>query len=84
MGQLMSHAISYASAGRGFPVAQVCANSVSTRFRQRKSLCIAPEIPFSSASRIPKHILRASPISIPSHRRYFLGFLSNTVTFQNT
>ena len=25
MGQLMSHAISYASAGRGFPVAQVCA-----------------------------------------------------------
>ncbi len=59
-------------------------NSVSTRFRQRKSLCIAPEIPFSSASRIPKHILRASPISIPSHRRYFLGFLSNTVTFQNT
>jgi hypothetical protein len=85
MGQLMSDAISHARAGRGFPVApvcmEVCLDPVAGTARDG---CIAPETPFSSASRIAKHLLRASPLSIPSNRRYFLGLLCNTVSFQNT
>ena len=49
-----------------------------------RSACIAPEMPFSSTSRIAKYILRASVVSIPYNRRYFLGLLSHHVTFQNT
>ena len=53
-------------------------------FGSPRSVRIAPQIPFSSAFHIAKHILRASPSSIPSHRDYVLRYLSNTVTFQNT
>jgi hypothetical protein len=81
----MSDAISYVSAGPGFPVAQVCTEvCLDPVLGSATDLCIAPEMPFSLASCIAKHILRASPSSIPSNRRYFLGFLSNPVTFQNT
>jgi hypothetical protein len=49
--------------------------SVSTRFRQRKQCLYRSEMPFSSASRIAKYILRASVVSIPYNRRSFLGLL---------
>ena len=58
--------------------------SVSTQFRQRKECLYRSADAVFSASRIAKHILRASPSSIPSHRDYVLRYLSNTVTFQNT
>jgi len=58
--------------------------SVSTRFRQPKECPYRSADTVSSAFHIAKHILRASPSSIPSHRHYVLRYLSNTVTFQNT
>ena len=42
-------------------------------FGSARSVCITPQMPFSSASHIAKHILHASPIANPSHRRYSLG-----------
>ena len=61
--------------------AEVCLDPVSV---PPTSLYLAPQTPFSSASHIAKHILRrfSQLHSFPS--RYFLGFLSNTLTFQNT
>ena len=64
MEQLMSDAISYASAGPGFPVAQVraevCLDPVSAAQGTSASLrrCRFPRLHV-----IAKHILRASPIS---------------------
>ena len=40
-------------------------------FGSARSVCIAPQAPFSSASHTAKHILHASPSSIPSHRNTF-------------
>ena len=56
-------------------------NSASTTFRQRQECLYRSAHAVSSASHIPKHILPA--LSAP-FLRYSLGFLSNTVTFQNT
>jgi hypothetical protein len=79
MEQLMSGAISYASTGRGFPVARVCAEvCLDPVSAAQRCVCIALEMPFSSAWHLAKRILRASPVSIPTNRRYFLGFLSNS------
>ena len=50
-------------------------------FGSASSVCIAPQVPFSSASHTAKHILRTSLSSIPSNHRYFLGFPSNTGTY---
>ena len=66
MGQFMSDAISYASAGRGFPVAQVCAevclDPVSAPRGVPVSLrrCRLLGFPYC------QHILRALLSSIPS------------------
>jgi hypothetical protein len=53
-------------------------------FDSASSVYIAPQVPSSSASHTAKHILHhfSQLHSLPS--RHFLGFLSNTVTFQNT
>jgi putative transposase len=53
MGQLLSNAISYASTGSGFPVAQVCAEvCLDPVSAAHGVVCIAPQMPFSSASHI--------------------------------
>jgi hypothetical protein len=68
----MSNAISYASVGPGFPVAQVCAEvCLDPVFGSARSVCIAPQMPFSSASHITKHTLRAFLSSTPSYRDTF-------------
>ena len=85
MEQLMSDAISYASVGRGLPVAQLYAEvCLDPDLRSLRSHGIAPQMSFPSASNMAKHILLASPISLPSASRYYPAFLSQTVSFQNT
>jgi hypothetical protein len=84
MGQLMSDANSYASAGRGFPVPRSGPKSVSTRFRQRKEyLYRSGDAVFLDFPHCKTHPACFSRLhSFPSP--YFLGLLSKTVSLQNT
>jgi hypothetical protein len=58
--------------------------SVSTRFWQRKECLYRSRDAVFHDFPHCKTILRASPVSIPYNRRYSLGLLFNTVSFQNT
>jgi hypothetical protein len=81
MGQLMSDAISYAKAGRTFPVPQVCAEvCLDPVLGSTRDVSLAPKKPVSlGITHSQTHPARFS-IPIPPHRRYFLDFLSNAAT----
>jgi hypothetical protein len=68
----------------GFLPPRSVQKSVSPRFGSAKPCLYRSQLLFSEASRITKHTLHASSVSIPYNRRYFLDLLSHTVTFQNT
>ena len=62
----------------------LCRSLSRPGFRTAKGVPIAPEMPFSSASRFGKTNPPRFPDPQSFQSRYFLSFLSNTVTFQNT
>jgi len=84
MGQLMKDAISYASAGRGFPVAQVWAEVCLDPVPAAQGVSVSlRRCRFLGFPHCKTHPARFSHLhSLPS--RYSLGLLSKTVSFQNT
>src|ERR1035438_213327 len=83
MGQLMNDAIKYA-AGRGFPVAHVCAEVCLDPVSAAQGVSVSlRRCRFLRLPTLQTHPARFSQLH-PFPSRYFLGFLSNAATFQNT